>query len=113
MQFYDACKVTVYSHGVSGNKEPFVDISDEMIMTALQRLLDVRYHPVLIHCNQVCAKPNMNNPGQQSGSFALSFIEVHTVNTLLKYESCPGKAPDWELGGMPSRHESLVYDCHL
>lgn len=53
MQFYEANKVSVYGHGVSGNKEPFVDISDEMIQTALQRLLDVRCHPVLIHCNQV------------------------------------------------------------
>uniref|UniRef100_A0A6U5BGK4 diphosphoinositol-polyphosphate diphosphatase n=1 Tax=Hemiselmis andersenii TaxID=464988 RepID=A0A6U5BGK4_HEMAN len=52
MQFYNAMGVTVFEHGVSGNKEPFVDISDEMIKTALQRLLDVRNHPVLIHCNQ-------------------------------------------------------------
>ncbi len=29
-------QVTVFQHGVSGNKEPFVDISDEMIYTALQ-----------------------------------------------------------------------------
>ena len=30
-----------------------MDISDEMIYTALQRLLDYRSHPILIHCNQV------------------------------------------------------------
>jgi len=52
VQFYEQNQVTVFQHGVSGNKEPFVDISDAMIHTALQRLLDVRNHPVLIHCNQ-------------------------------------------------------------
>ena len=85
-QFYTDLGIQIYEHGVSGNKEPFVDIrqartplartaadalkpsprtpvavltriplcdaSDEMIYTALQRLLDHRYHPILIHCNQ-------------------------------------------------------------
>jgi len=45
MQFYADSGVTVYGHGVSGNKEPFVDISDEMIYAALQKLLDFRTHP--------------------------------------------------------------------
>ncbi|EKX32747.1 hypothetical protein GUITHDRAFT_156243 [Guillardia theta CCMP2712] len=52
LQFYRQEGITVYQHGVSGNKEPFVDISDEMIYSALQRLLDVSFHPILIHCNQ-------------------------------------------------------------
>mmetsp|Transcript_36660 Transcript_36660/g.75157 ORF Transcript_36660/g.75157 Transcript_36660/m.75157 type:complete len:280 (+) Transcript_36660:100-939(+) len=51
-QFYDQNNVTVYCHGVSGNKEPFVEISEDQIYTALQVLLDESKHPVLIHCNQ-------------------------------------------------------------
>eukprot|EP00002_Diphylleia_rotans_P032494 TRINITY_DN6832_c0_g2_i1.p1 TRINITY_DN6832_c0_g2~~TRINITY_DN6832_c0_g2_i1.p1 ORF type:complete len:100 (+),score=21.88 TRINITY_DN6832_c0_g2_i1:590-889(+) len=35
-----------------GNKEPFVDISEDVIRLALQALLDARNHPVLIHCNK-------------------------------------------------------------
>eukprot|EP00656_Telonema_subtile_P011627 TRINITY_DN15766_c0_g1_i1.p1 TRINITY_DN15766_c0_g1~~TRINITY_DN15766_c0_g1_i1.p1 ORF type:complete len:259 (+),score=76.41 TRINITY_DN15766_c0_g1_i1:115-891(+) len=39
-------------HGVSGNKEPFVEIEPQVIVNALVTLLDVRNHPVLIHCNK-------------------------------------------------------------
>merc|ERR1712046_211053 len=39
-------------HGVSGNKEPFVEIEPATICQALTDLLDVRNHPVLIHCNK-------------------------------------------------------------
>ncbi|KAJ1480486.1 tyrosine phosphatase family-domain-containing protein [Baffinella frigidus] len=44
--------MAVQGHGVSGNKEPFLDVNDETIYGALQKLLDRRTHPVLIHCNQ-------------------------------------------------------------
>jgi hypothetical protein len=40
--------------GIPGNKEPFVDIPEDVIRDALEVLLDVRYHPLLIHCNKVC-----------------------------------------------------------
>lgn len=38
--------------GVPGNKEPFVDIPENMIRLAVEQLLDIRNHPVLIHCNK-------------------------------------------------------------
>ena len=38
--------------GVSGNKEPFVDIPEEIIHEALTYILDTRHHPLLIHCNR-------------------------------------------------------------
>jgi tyrosine-protein phosphatase SIW14 len=38
--------------GIPGNKEPFVDIPEDVIRDALEVLLDVRYHPLLIHCNK-------------------------------------------------------------
>ena len=41
--------------GVPGNKEPFIDIPDDKIALALTVLLDRRNHPILVHCNKVCA----------------------------------------------------------
>ena len=35
---------------ISGNKEPFVNISVQGIRNALTELLDVRNHPILVHC---------------------------------------------------------------
>ncbi len=37
---------------ILGNKEPFVDIPEEMIASALAAVLDTRNHPLLIHCNK-------------------------------------------------------------
>jgi tyrosine-protein phosphatase SIW14 len=39
-------------YGIQGNKEPFVEIPPEVIQNALVDLLDVRNHPLLIHCNK-------------------------------------------------------------
>lgn len=44
------CKL--YHFGVSGNKEPFVDIPEATIRKALNIVLDEKHHPVLIHCNK-------------------------------------------------------------
>jgi len=44
--------VQLLQHGVSGNKEPFVEIDPRVICNAMTALLDVRNHPVLIHCNK-------------------------------------------------------------
>ena len=38
--------------GVSGNKEPFADIDEATIRTAVEILLDKSRHPILIHCNK-------------------------------------------------------------
>jgi len=38
--------------GVSGNKEPFVEIDTDVMEGAVAALLDKRNHPVLIHCNK-------------------------------------------------------------
>lgn len=38
--------------GVSGNKEPFVDIPEDKINTALRVITDPANHPVLVHCNK-------------------------------------------------------------
>jgi tyrosine-protein phosphatase SIW14 len=38
--------------GVAGNKEPFVDIPEQIIRNALEKLQDPANHPILIHCNK-------------------------------------------------------------
>ena len=37
--------------GLRPNKEPFVEVQQEKIVLALGKILDVRNHPMLIHCN--------------------------------------------------------------
>jgi tyrosine-protein phosphatase SIW14 len=50
--FYAANDIELLQRGLPGNKEPFVDIPEDMIADALQLLLDNRNYPVLIHCNK-------------------------------------------------------------
>ena len=38
--------------GVEGNKEPFDEIPEDIVRTALSAVLDTRNHPLIIHCNQ-------------------------------------------------------------
>ncbi|WVF68470.1 hypothetical protein IAT40_003237 [Kwoniella sp. CBS 6097] len=38
--------------GIPGNKEPFDNIPEDVICSALVAIMDVRNHPVLIHCNK-------------------------------------------------------------
>eukprot|EP00048_Salpingoeca_helianthica_P000656 m.43141 g.43141 ORF g.43141 m.43141 type:complete len:168 (+) comp10739_c0_seq4:3-506(+) len=52
LSFYKENNIAVLQVGVPGNKEPFVDIPDDKIAEALEKLLDARNHPVLIHCNK-------------------------------------------------------------
>ncbi|KAF9540605.1 hypothetical protein EC957_003947 [Mortierella hygrophila] len=35
---------------IEGNKEPFIEIDEEVIRSALVNILDARNHPLLIHC---------------------------------------------------------------
>jgi len=50
--FLDQHDMRLFQFGVPGNKEPFVDIPEHMIRLAVEQLLDVRNHPILIHCNK-------------------------------------------------------------
>ncbi len=38
--------------GVQGNKEPFVEIPEEVFVAALGEMLNPLNHPMLIHCNK-------------------------------------------------------------
>jgi len=50
--FWKANDIQLFNFKINGNKEPFVDIPETVIRDALVVLLDVRNHPVLIHCNK-------------------------------------------------------------
>lgn len=52
MDFLRSNSISLVQLGIDGTKEPFVTIPEETIRDALKFLLDVRNHPVLIHCNR-------------------------------------------------------------
>lgn len=51
-EFYANNDIQVVQFGIQGNKEPFIDMPEDVIRHALKVILDVRYHPLLIHCNK-------------------------------------------------------------
>mmetsp|Transcript_32629 Transcript_32629/g.103986 ORF Transcript_32629/g.103986 Transcript_32629/m.103986 type:complete len:265 (-) Transcript_32629:31-825(-) len=50
--FLSGNNIRVFHFGIEGNKEPFVEIPEDMIRKALKVLQDKRNHPILIHCNK-------------------------------------------------------------
>ncbi|XP_024529199.1 tyrosine-protein phosphatase DSP1 [Selaginella moellendorffii] len=52
LEFLRKNEITLFHLGIDGNKEPFVDIPEDVIRLALKNLLDPGNHPVLIHCNK-------------------------------------------------------------
>ncbi|KDP20688.1 hypothetical protein JCGZ_21159 [Jatropha curcas] len=51
-EFLKANGITLFQFGIEMCKEPFVNIPDQTIRDALKVALDVRNHPVLIHCKR-------------------------------------------------------------
>eukprot|EP00762_Andalucia_godoyi_P006682 ANDGO_06157.mRNA.1 putative tyrosine-protein phosphatase At1g05000 len=52
VEFSDRHGIQILQYGVEGNKEPFIDIPDDVIRAALVQLVDPSNHPILIHCNK-------------------------------------------------------------
>ncbi|KAL8151003.1 hypothetical protein V2J09_020811 [Rumex salicifolius] len=52
VEFLKSNGIKLYQFGIEGYKEPFVNIPDNMIREALQVVLDIKNHPVLIHCKR-------------------------------------------------------------
>ncbi|KAI3456498.1 hypothetical protein Pfo_013161 [Paulownia fortunei] len=52
IQFLNANGIRLFQFGVEGSKEPFVNIPDDVICSALEVLLDERNRPLLIHCKR-------------------------------------------------------------
>ncbi|KAI8558228.1 hypothetical protein RHMOL_Rhmol04G0073900 [Rhododendron molle] len=44
--------IRLFQFGIEGCKEPFVNIPEDTIREALRVVLDVKNHPLLIHCNR-------------------------------------------------------------
>ncbi|KAK9245965.1 tyrosine phosphatase family-domain-containing protein [Lipomyces tetrasporus] len=52
VRFMKENNIQFFQVGMSGNKEPFVNVSDETISTALKVAINPANHPILIHCNR-------------------------------------------------------------
>lgn len=50
--FFKKEGIQLFQLGMSGNKEPFVEISSELISEAIKIVIDPANHPILIHCNR-------------------------------------------------------------
>jgi tyrosine-protein phosphatase SIW14 len=51
-EFINSNGIKLFQFGIEGYKEPFVNIPQDTIRDALKVVLDVRNHPVLIHCKR-------------------------------------------------------------
>lgn len=52
IKFLEEQGIKLFQLGLSGNKEPFVVISHDLITEALKIVLNPENHPILIHCNR-------------------------------------------------------------
>ncbi|KAF8975844.1 hypothetical protein BGZ46_008792 [Entomortierella lignicola] len=49
-EFLERENIRRIHYKIEGNKEPFIEIDEEVISSALVNILDARNHPLLIHC---------------------------------------------------------------
>eukprot|EP00128_Syssomonas_multiformis_P014432 Colp12_sorted_trinity150504_noHs@10199 len=52
IEFCKANDIEVFWCGMKDNKEPFVTVEESLVTEALEKVLDVRNHPILIHCSK-------------------------------------------------------------
>ncbi|KAL6143952.1 hypothetical protein ACLB2K_054647 [Fragaria x ananassa] len=52
VEFLKSNGIKLFQFGIEGYKEPFVNIPEDTIREALKVVLDVRNHPILIHCKR-------------------------------------------------------------
>ncbi|KAK9997973.1 hypothetical protein SO802_017576 [Lithocarpus litseifolius] len=52
LEFLQSRNIRLFQFGIEGKTEPCVSIPEDTIMEALKVLIDVRNHPVLIHCKR-------------------------------------------------------------
>ncbi|KFH67072.1 hypothetical protein MVEG_07595 [Podila verticillata NRRL 6337] len=50
VEFLERENIRRIHYKIEGNKEPFIEIDEEVISSALVNILDARNHPLLIHC---------------------------------------------------------------
>ena len=59
LAWMDTHDVTLRQVGVGGNKVPFAEIDPDDMCRAMEILIDVRNHPVLVHCNKGKVIPSL------------------------------------------------------
>ncbi|KAL8145531.1 inositol diphosphatase DSP4 [Apium graveolens] len=52
VEFLKSNGIRLFQFGIEGTKEPFVNIPEDAIREALTVVLDIRNHPLLIHCKR-------------------------------------------------------------
>lgn len=52
IEFLESIGAKLLQYGVQGNKEPFVEIPEEVFIEALKAVFTPANHPMLIHCNK-------------------------------------------------------------
>ncbi|KAL3229138.1 Inositol phosphatase SIW14 [Nakaseomyces bracarensis] len=52
LDFFKSANIQLFQVGMSGNKEPFVNIPSDLLTKALEVVLNPENQPVLIHCNR-------------------------------------------------------------
>ncbi|EDO16740.1 hypothetical protein Kpol_1003p45 [Vanderwaltozyma polyspora DSM 70294] len=52
LEFLEKSGIRLYQVGMSGNKEPFVNIPSDLLTKALEIVINPENHPILIHCNR-------------------------------------------------------------
>ncbi|QBM87921.1 tyrosine-protein phosphatase SIW14 [Metschnikowia aff. pulcherrima] len=52
LEFFEKEGIRLFQLGMSGNKEPFVKISSELITKAIKIVINPENQPILIHCNR-------------------------------------------------------------
>jgi tyrosine-protein phosphatase SIW14 len=52
MDFLKKEGIQIFHYKLAGNKEPFVVLAQDQIADALEKALDPRNHPILVHCNK-------------------------------------------------------------
>lgn len=51
-EFMEDAGIKLFQVGMSGNKEPFVNIPSDILTSALEVAINPANHPILIHCNR-------------------------------------------------------------
>lgn len=52
VEFLNKSGIQLFQIGMSGNKEPFVNLPSDLLTRALEIVLDPKNQPILIHCNR-------------------------------------------------------------
>ncbi|KAI8813249.1 protein-tyrosine phosphatase [Cladochytrium replicatum] len=52
LKFFAENNITIFHVKIESNKEPFEEIDHGLMEDALLKMLDIRNHPILIHCNK-------------------------------------------------------------